>query len=127
VNMGNPHALRFFDQVPTLESIDALGAAANSDKEVFPEGINLEFVALENGQLKVVVYERGVGRTMACGTGACAVAVGAWRNGRIPEGPVDVELPGGTLTIEDRDGIIWMTGGATLVYQGALSSELRGS
>lgn len=127
VNMGNPHALRFFAEMPTLERIDALGEAANLNKKVFPEGINLEFVVLEHDSLKVVVYERGVGRTMACGTGACAVAVGAWQSGRIPEGPVNVRLPGGTLRIEDRDGIIWMTGGATLVYQGALSSELRGS
>ncbi len=126
VNMGNPHALCFFDEMPTLDRIDTLGAAANLDKSVFPEGINLEFVVLQNETLQVIVYERGVGRTMACGTGACAVAVSAWQCGRIPAGPANVKLPGGTLKIDDRDGIIWMTGGATLVYQGALSSELRG-
>ncbi len=123
VNMGNPHAVRFFDNLPPLNEIDTLGAQANQNRQIFPEGVNLEFVVLHDGQLKAVVYERGVGRTMACGTGACAVAVSAWKKNRVELGPTQVELPGGTLEIEERDGIIWMTGGATLVYQGALSLE----
>ncbi len=127
VNMGNPHAVRFFDALPSLDEIDVLGAQANQDRQTFPEGVNLEFVTVIEGQLKAVVYERGVGRTMACGTGACAVAASAWKNERVAFGPTQVELPGGSLKIEERDGIIWMTGGATLVYQGALSLEGSGA
>jgi diaminopimelate epimerase len=118
VDMGNPHAVLFSSR--DLAFVDRLGSWANRDKGIFPEGVNVEFVELLGpSHLGAVVYERGVGRTLACGTGACAVAVAAWRSGRVePARPVRVELPGGPLTIEERDGAVWMIGEATAVFRG---------
>ncbi len=122
VDMGNPHAVIF--EMPEMELIDRLGAQANSPDSPFEEGVNLEFVHQKDDRLEVVVYERGVGRTRACGTGACAVAAAAWDSGRCPgDESVDVELPGGVLTIANRTGQVWMTGPAQEVFRGQWSSE----
>lgn len=125
VNMGNPHVVTFVEEMPDLASIDRIGALANNDRQTFPEGVNLEFVRVHADGLEVVVYERGVGRTLACGTGACAAAVAA-ADHDLKTLPVSVRLPGGSLTIEQELGTVWMTGGATLVYQGALCSDWLG-
>lgn len=118
VDMGNPHAVIF--EARAIEFIDRFGAWANQERDHFAEGVNLEFTTqLAASHLSVVVYERGVGRTQACGTGACAVAVAAWRTGRCaPGSAVRVELPGGALVIEEREGEVWMTGEAMAVFRG---------
>lgn len=121
VSMGNPHVVAFAQ--PDLETIDALGARLNGGHAAFPEGVNVELVRTTSPtRHEVVVYERGVGRTQACGTGACAVAAAAWATGASPDGQaVEVVLPGGPLMIErDASGEIWMTGPAELVFTGAL-------
>lgn len=120
VNMGNPHAVCFVDELPEVSQIDALGAQANADRAVFKEGINLEFAQVHGAHIDVIVFERGVGRTLACGTGACATAAAARQAALVRDGIVTVNLPGGPLQIEERAGKVWMTGGANLVYQGAL-------
>ena len=121
---GNPHAVRF--NQPPDEEIAALGRAlADGAHEAFPHGVNLEFVRQRIrgvGPLEVIVWERGVGLTQACGTGACAVAAAAWACGRAPDGaPLEVRLPGGALVIQrDRGGQIWMRGPAEIVYEATL-------
>lgn len=122
VDMGNPHAVMFMR--PAIEVIDAIGAELNGGHEAFPHGVNAEFVVDTGDALDVVVYERGVGRTQACGTGACAVAAAAWRQGirDVEDGPVVVKLPGGPLEIEVRAGHVWMAGPAKHVFTGALAS-----
>lgn len=121
VDMGNPHAVIFDD--PSVAVVDQVGAQANAGDSRFPDGINVEFahpVDTDSGvHYEAVVYERGVGRTRACGTGACAVAVAAWKTGRVDEAtPMTVSLPGGALTIEMRDGRVWMTGPTVEVFSG---------
>ncbi len=125
VNMGNPHAV-LFHQPDDLAEIDRVGKRCNADAQTFPEGVNVEFVrVVEEHILDVIVYERGVGRTQACGTGACAVAAAAWSTDLVGQGePLEVRLPGGALHIEEIAGSLWMTGPATLVFSGALPEEL---
>lgn len=125
VDVGNPHGVIF--EMPDLDEIDQAGRLANQGGSLFPEGVNLEFVALEEGCFRTVVYERGVGRTEACGTGACAVAAAAWAQEVAPGGePVEVLLPGGPLQIEMRGEKLWMTGAAEELFSGVWRPGLKG-
>jgi diaminopimelate epimerase len=123
VDMGNPHAVVF--QTAGVETIDEVGQALNSDHPSFPKGVNVEFVEQTGpNQLRVDVFERGVGRTQACGTGACAAAAAAIEAGVCEAGePVDVALPGGVLRIELVDGNVWMTGPVDYVLRGELTTD----
>ncbi len=121
-SMGNPHAVCFVPIMPSLDVIDRWGAHVNDGHPVFPEGVNLEFVVASPGRFDVVVYERGVGRTEACGTGACAVAACAWHEHRTEAQSVIVGLPGGDLTIEQRGESVWMTGGVESVFRGSIDA-----
>ena len=106
VSMGNPHAVCFVDDWDVLSD------------ELFPEKTNVEFVAVGPRGLAMRVFERGCGETLACGTGACAVAVAASLTGRAGC-ENDVELRGGTLHISwDDDGRVRMTGPATESFNG---------
>lgn len=116
VDIGNPHAIVFDEGDSDL--LDELGERFNNDRQLFKSGVNLEFVEREGDALRMVVFERGVGRTHACGTGACAVAFAAWESGYINEGVVEVRLPGGALKIESRDDGIWMNGAVNAVFSG---------
>ncbi|GAA3376482.1 diaminopimelate epimerase [Streptomyces sannanensis] len=130
VNMGNPHAVAFVDDLAhagNLFSVPAFTPAA-----VYPDGVNIEFV-VDRGPRHVAmrVYERGVGETRSCGTGACAVAVAAARrDGADPAltgAPVTytVDVLGGTLVITERpDGEIEMTGPAVIVAEGTIDPSL---
>ena len=117
VNVGNPHVIFF---VPDCDAInlEQLGPLIEHDP-LFPERVNVNVATiLGDHQIKLRVWERGVGLTRACGTGACATAVAAIRAKRV-KGPVEVTLPGGTLTIAwQAGGTIQMTGPATHVYTG---------
>lgn len=117
VSMGNPHGVVF---VPDLQAID-LGrqGARLAQHSIFPKGANIEFVqVIDSGYVKAKVYERGVGPTLACGTGACAVGVASVLNG-LTDDKLWVELPGGRLHIHWRNQQhVWMTGPAVLAYQG---------
>ncbi len=123
VDMGNPHAVTFCR--PDVTTVDAVGERLNAGHQAFPQGVNVEFVEQTGPQqLRVDVYERGVGRTMACGTGACAAAAAAIAAGKCSaQAPVEVELPGGTLRIEVRDATIWMTGPVEHVFDGELTED----
>ncbi|NBE51296.1 diaminopimelate epimerase [Streptomyces boluensis] len=129
VNMGNPHAVAFVDD---LEHAGTLySAPPTTPATVYPDGVNVEFVVDRGpGHVAMRVHERGSGETRSCGTGACAVAVAAARrDGADPAGtgtPVTyrVDLPGGTLVItEQPDGGIEMTGPAVIVAEGEIASE----
>lgn len=119
VSVGNPHAVVFVESADGAPVRD-LGQALERHP-LFPQRINVEFLeVVEPGRLKLRVWERGSGETMACGTGACASLVAAAATGRSGR-RANVQLPGGRLTIEwGEDGRIWMTGPAELVVQGVL-------
>ncbi len=127
VDMGNPHAVTF-GSTDEMEA-DRFGRSMNaSDGSEFPDGVNVEFVdVLDSRSLRVVVYERGVGRTLACGTGACAAAVSGWRQDRLESGSsAIVRLPGGALRIEkDATNHIWMTGPVVSAFSGVFGPEMR--
>jgi diaminopimelate epimerase len=121
VSMGNPHAIVWVDDVETAP-VDVIGPLVETH-EAFPARTNVEFLQVTDTPdvLRLRVWERGVGETYACGTGACAavaVAVNAGRCGRV----ATVELPGGDLRIEwADDGHIYMTGDADEVFEGVLT------
>ena len=119
VNMGNPHCVLFCD--PDKTDIEKLGKKLERNP-AFPERINTEFVAVTGANaLKMRVWERGSGETLACGTGACAAAVAAVLNGYCEkERPIFVTLPGGVLKIEYSDKV-YMTGPATLTFTGEIA------
>lgn len=118
VSMGNPHAVLRVDDAARAP-VDTLGPALQRDA-AFPDSVNVGFLqVLDRGHLRLRVYERGVGETRACGSGACAAAVVAMRRGWTDRA-VDVELPGGTLHIEwpADDASVAMTGPAAFVFEG---------
>jgi len=120
VNVGNPHVVFF---VPEANAIDLarLGPLIEADP-LFPERVNVDVASLDEGALRLRVWERGAGLTLACGTGACAAAVAAIRR-RLATSPVEVQLPGGTLTIDwPPGGSVRMSGPATHVFTGELPS-----
>jgi len=121
VNMGNPHAVAYVDSVADFP-LDRLGPLVENHSD-FPRRTNFEIVeVLAPDHLRMRVWERGVGETMACGTGACAVAV-ASRLVRGTDETVAVDLPGGRLSIQWRDGAdVMMTGPAETVFVGRLSA-----
>jgi diaminopimelate epimerase len=118
VSVGNPHCVLFVDDA---ETSDVAGLGAQIERgPLFPARTNVEFATvLTPTSLRMRVWERGVGVTRACGTGACAVAVAAHRRG-LTEREVDIVLDGGTLAIAWRagDDHVLMTGAATLAFAG---------
>ena len=126
VSMGNPHCVIF---VPDAEKapVAALGPRIETHP-LFPKKVNAEFVSVISPQkLRMRVWERGVGITLACGTGACAAAVAAVRRG-LAGRKVEVVLDGGSLFIEWRedDGHVIMTGPTALVYRGQVELKAFG-
>lgn len=127
VSMGNPHAVVYMDQIQDLD-IERIGPLFENH-ERFPNRINTEFVKfIDRHTLEMRVWERGSGETMACGTGACAVAVASVLNG-LTEENVTVRLLGGELQIEwDREkNRVYMTGPATTVFDGEIDITGIGS
>jgi len=119
VSVGNPHFVVFVPDAQTalLQTVGPLIEKHPS----FPEGVNAEFVqATGNNQLRMRVWERGSGVTMACGTGACAASAAAVHKGLCRHSvPISVQLDGGTLEIQvDPAGFVRMTGPAETVYEG---------
>ena len=120
VSMGSPHIVFFIDSDPSELDIAHIGPAIESHS-LFPERVNVEFVQVQpDGSLKMRVWERGSGETMACGTGACATAVAAMLKGRTPQRTATVHLRGGDLIIEwnPDNNRVYMTGPAALVFEG---------
>lgn len=117
LSMGNPHCVLFGPDV-SVAPVVTLGAELERSA-VFPEGVNVEFVEVKDrSHLRVRVWERGVGETLACGTGACAALVAAARVG-VADRRAQVELVGGTLDVEwTSAGTVMMSGPARQVFTG---------
>lgn len=118
VNVGNPHVIFFVDD-PYAVDMERLGPLIETDP-VFPERVNVNVAGITaRDAITLRVWERGAGLTRACGTGACATAIGAMTRGLVDR-KVTVTLPGGPLQIEWReDGQIVMTGPATESFRGS--------
>ena len=120
VSMGNPHAITYIDDVKNLE-IEKIGPKFENH-EIFPDRVNTEFVrVIDRNTVEMRVWERGSGETLACGTGACAVAVSSILNG-LTEEEVTVKLLGGDLKIfwDRTKNKVYMTGSATTVFDGEI-------
>ena len=122
VSMGNPHAIVYMDDVDGLD-IAKIGPLFENHL-TFPDRINTEFVkVIDRHTLQMRVWERGSGETLACGTGACAVAVASTLNGLVDEDvPITVKLLGGDLEIlwNRQENLVYMTGPATTVFEGEI-------
>ena len=119
ISVGNPHVVTFTDELDALD-LESVGKKFEHC-EAFGVRVNTEFVRVVNPtNLRVRVWERGNGATLACGTGACAAVVAAAENGLCAKNAdVNVRLPGGTLTVNYSDNGILLTGSVTEVYKGA--------
>lgn len=120
VSMGNPHAITIVNNTKEF-NIEKYGPVLEFD-EHFPKRANIEFIEIiDKENIKMRVWERGSGETLACGTGACATAVACNING-ITNRKVKVELLGGTLEIDwdEKTNHVFMTGPATTVFEGGI-------
>ena len=123
VSMGNPHAITVIDDTQNFD-VEKYGKEVEINK-VFPNKTNVEFIQLiDKNNIKMRVWERGAGETLACGTGACASVVACVLN-ELTSRKVNVELLGGTLKIEwnEEDNHIYMTGPAVTVFEGNFEKE----
>lgn len=122
VSMGNPHAVVYMDEIDNLDI--ARTGPLFENHIYFPDRINTEFVkVIDRRTLQMRVWERGSGETLACGTGACAVAVASTLNGLVDEDvPITVKLLGGDLEIlwNRQENLVYMTGPATTVFEGEI-------
>ncbi|MDE6172619.1 MAG: diaminopimelate epimerase [Bacteroides sp.] len=123
LSMGNPHLVIFVNDIKDIH-LESIGPELENHP-LFPDRINVEFAQLlENGSIRMRVWERGSGITQACGTGACATAVAAAFTGWTGRAS-DIIMDGGRLHIEwnEKDGHVAMTGGATRVFEGEIESD----
>ncbi|MBQ7202425.1 MAG: carbamoyl-phosphate synthase large subunit [Eubacterium sp.] len=120
VGVGNPHCVVFVENVDKID-ISSIGPKFEN-ADIFPERINTEFVRVVNSStIKMRVWERGNGETMACGTGACAAVVAAVENGYCKMGEdITVKVRGGDLVVNYTEDGITLTGDANLVYKGEI-------
>lgn len=121
VSMGNPHAVTYVQDVANFP-LEVVGPQMETHS-LFPRRINSEFVeVIDRSTLKMRVWERGAGETLACGTGACAVLVASVLNG-VSERKAAVKLLGGDLQIEwsEKDNHVYMTGPAVKVFEGEIN------
>ena len=128
VSMGNPHAIVYMNDVDGLE-IEKIGPSFENHIN-FPDRVNTEFVkVIDRHTVQMRVWERGSGEPLACGTGACAVAVASILNGLVDrDQPVTVKLLGGDLNIfwDENDDQVYMTGPATTVFDGEIDLGFLG-
>jgi diaminopimelate epimerase len=120
VSMGNPHAVLIVNDVDWTP-VAALGTEIQSLK-IFPQGVNVGFMQIvDTGHIRLRVFERGVGETLACGSGACAAMVSGCLNNRLANA-VDIGLKGGHLIVSwaGEGAPVYMTGPATTVYEGQI-------
>lgn len=120
VSMGNPHAITQVENTDNFD-VEKYGKILEVDK-AFPNKTNVEFIQIvDEEHVKMRVWERGAGETLACGTGACGTAVACYLNGETGR-KVEVELLGGNLYIEwdEKDNHVYMTGPAVTVFEGEL-------
>jgi len=118
VSIGNPHAVCFLEQPVADFPLAGVGPKVEHHP-MFPNRVNFEIVnVISRSKLRARVWERGAGETLSCGTGACAIAVAA-KLKKLTDNPVDIILPGGTLTVDwDGKGEVLLSGPAEIVFNG---------
>jgi diaminopimelate epimerase len=121
VGMGNPHAVFF---VADAEAVDVAGLGAQVERDpLFPERTNVEFAEVRaRDEIRMRVWERGTGITLACGSGACATAVAAASRG-LTGRKVRMEVDGGWLSLDWREDGVWMTGPTAHVFSATLTQD----
>lgn len=121
IGMGNPHCVHFVQDAEAVDLV-RLGPIIEHDP-LFPQRTNVEFASLISPcRMRMRVWERGTGITLACGSGACATAVAAHLRGMI--GPrVALEVDGGTLEVDWREDGVWLTGPVARVFDGVLTTD----
>ncbi|QDY70295.1 diaminopimelate epimerase [Qingshengfaniella alkalisoli] len=125
VGMGNPHCVFFVEDADSVD-VEDRGPSVENDP-LFPEATNVEFVhVIDRTEIRMRVWERGTGITLACGSGACAAAVAAHRRGLI-DSAVTVRLDGGPLHIRIADEGVWMTGATAKVFEAELDPSMWGT
>ena len=115
IDVGNPHAVSVVDD-PTSIDVAGIASVVQSHPD-FGDGVNVEFAAIRDGGVIMRVWERGVGETLACGTGMVAAAVVATKTAQL-EPPISVEVPGGRGSVDFREGSAWLTGPAEYSFVG---------
>ena len=121
VSMGNPHVVIFVDDVNKIK-LSTVGPAIEQ-ADIFPQRVNVSFAQIiDRASIRMRVWERGIGETAACGTGACAVAVAAVENGLCTrDADIDLHLPGGVLVVRyEKNGQVWLTGDAQTDFEGKI-------
>jgi diaminopimelate epimerase len=113
VDVGNPHAVAITDRLDKVE-LDDVGRRLQRE---FQSGVNVEYATISESGIRMRVWERGVGETLACGTGMAAVVAVAGVRGEA-NGAVVVEAPGGEATVEIRDDVAWIKGPAAYSFTG---------
>jgi len=115
IDIGNPHAVVVVDD-PSESDVSAVGTRLQAD-ERFENGTNVEFMSIVDGVIHMRVWERGVGETLACGSGMVAAAFVATKTDGL-DGSIIVETPGGTGQVEFRDGTAWLRGPTEYSFRG---------
>jgi diaminopimelate epimerase len=122
LSMGNPHLVLFLDEEPEWPQVAHVGPVLEGDGR-FPEGTNVEFAYVDDGEIVARVWERGSGETLACGSGACAIGVAAHEMG-LAERATRVRYPGGVLDVDrDDDGNVSLTGPVARVLEGVVDLD----
>ena len=122
LSMGNPHLVLFLDEEPERFHVSHIGSVLERDDR-FPEGTNVEFARAGTDEIAARVWERGSGETMACGSGACAIAVAAHETG-LADRRTRIRFPGGTIEVERQEsGAVTLTGPAARVFETAIDVE----
>ena len=124
ISVGNPHAVAFVDSIPQDEIFFKTGAKVENNLQYFPKKTNVEFAKIINDSLiEVRVFERGVGETLACGSGACAVGFSAIYKNLIKNKSVTVRFKGGDLLIDFDGTNIFMTAGTQKIFKGIIDDD----
>lgn len=120
IDVGNPHAVLIVDDPSTVDVAD-LGARIGRDAR-FPNGTNVEFVTVRDGEVTMRVWERGIGETAACGTGMVAAGFVATKTDKL-DGSIPVNVPGGRGYVEFRGGVGWLRGPAEYSFRGSVGER----
>ena len=118
VDMGNPHAVRFVDDPASVD----VAAVGSSLQDEFPNGANVEFARIVGDRVEMRVWERGIGETLACGTGIAAVAAAAAERFGL-DSPIMVTVPGGQARVDLRNGVAWIIGPAEYSFRGSVGER----